>query len=75
MTKALEAAFKEAATLPEDRQERLGQWVRDFVEQERSSLSLSDEQRAEVRRRLDATTPAFAADSEVEALFTGFRGR
>jgi hypothetical protein len=28
-----------------------------------------------VRRRLDATTPAFAADSEVEALFTGFRGR
>jgi hypothetical protein len=54
MTKVLEAAFKEAATLPEDRQDRLGQWVRDFVEQERSTLSLSDGQRAEVRRRLDA---------------------
>jgi hypothetical protein len=75
MTKALEAAFKEAATLPEDRQDRLGQWVRDFVEQERSSFSLSDGQRAEVRRRLDAATPAFATDSEVEALFTRFSGR
>lgn len=75
MVKTLEAAFKEAATLPEDRQEKLGEWVRDFVEQERSALSLSDEQRSEVRRRLSVADPAFATETEVEALFTRFAGR
>lgn len=69
MTKALEAAFKEAATLPKDRQDKLGNWVRDFVEQERSRLSLSGEQHAEVRRRLSVADPEFASDTDVEAVF------
>ena len=75
MIKALEAAFKEAATLPEDRQRKLGEWVRDFVEQERSALMLSDEQREEVRRRLAVDAPAFASEAEVEALFAKLAGR
>lgn len=75
MIKALEAAFKEAATLPEDRQRKLGEWVRDFVEQERSALALSDEQRQEVRRRLAVDAPVFASDAEAEALFAKLAGR
>jgi proline dehydrogenase len=75
MTETLEAAFMEAATLPADRQDKLGEWVRDFVEQERSTLSLSDEQRDEVRRRLSASDPAFADDAEVDALFAKFVSR
>jgi hypothetical protein len=74
MIKALEAAFKEAATLPEDRQRKLGEWVCDFVEQERSALALSDEQQQEVRRRL-AVAPVFASDAEAEALFAKLAGR
>ena len=75
MTKTLEAAFKEAATLPEDRQQKLSEWVRDFVEQERSALTLSDEQRSEVRRRLSVADPTFATEAEVEALFAKFARR
>ena len=75
MTQTLEAAFREAATLPEDRQNKLGEWVRDFVEQERSTLSLSEEQQADVRRRLSVADPAFATEAEVEARFAKFSGR
>ncbi len=72
MTKTLDMAFDEAKTLPDDRQEQIGQWVRDFVEQERSTAALSAEQRAEVERRLANPEPVFATDAQVAALFAKF---
>ena len=72
MVKTLESAFEEAKTLPAERQEQLGGWVRDFVEQERSALSLSTEQREEVCRRLSAPEPVFATDAQVRALLGKF---
>jgi len=72
MTKTLEKAFREAKTLPEDRQEMLGRWVHDYVEQERSTLVLTADQRAEVHRRLAEPHPVFATDEQVAALFRKF---
>jgi len=72
MTKILETAFDKAKTLPEDQQDRLGQWVQDFVAQEQSTLSLSTQQRAEVLRRLNQAKPVFATDEQVRALFDKF---
>lgn len=75
MVSTLESTFEEAKTLPEERQERLGEWVRDFVEQERSAPALSTERREEVRRRLSAPEPVFAADAQVRALLGKFAVR
>jgi hypothetical protein len=72
MSRTLEKAFDEARTLPQDRQDRIGQWVRDFVEQERSALTLTAAQREEVRRRLAEPTPVYATDEQVAALLAKF---
>lgn len=72
MTKTLETAFEAAKTLPDDRQDKLGQWVRDYVEQEQSHLALNEEQQREVRRRLSEPQPIFATDEQVAALFGKF---
>lgn len=72
MTKTLETAFEEAKTLLEDRHEKLSQWVRNYFDQERSSLALYDEQQAEVHRRMDEPNPVFATDRQVAALFRKF---
>ncbi len=72
MTKMLEKAFDEARTLPDDRQDEVAQWIRDFVEQERAPLTLSAPQREEVRKRLAEPQPVFATDEQVEALLTKF---
>lgn len=66
----LKTAFEKAGTLPADRQERLAGWVSDLVEQERSALSLPDDQRAELSRRLADPNPVFASDEQVAALFS-----
>ncbi len=66
----LKTAFEEAGTLPADQQDRLAGLVSDFVEQERSALSLPDDQRAELSRRLADPDPVFASDEPVAALFS-----
>ncbi len=73
MNKTLETAFAEVKTLPEERQEQIGQWMSDFVEQERSTSGLSDEQQIEIKYRLGMAEPVFATDEQVKALFAKFR--
>ena len=75
MARVLEKAFEEAKTLPEDRREQIGQWVRDYVAQERSPLSLSETQQAEVRRRLAEPKPVYATDDQVAELLRRFAAR
>lgn len=72
MSKTLEKAIAEARNLPEDRQEQIGQWISDFVEQERSTMTLSAEQIAEVERRLANPNPVFATDEQMAAFFAKF---
>ena len=72
MTEALDIAFAEAKTLPTAKQEALGQWMRDYIEQERSGLTLTAQQQAEVTRRLNEPNPVFATDEQVAALYAKF---
>lgn len=73
MTKLLERAIEKARGLPNDRQDELGEMVLAVVEQEQSPLHLSDEQRAEVRRRL-ASPQALVPEVEMEQFFRKFTG-
>ena len=72
MTRTLEKAIQAAKTLSEERQNQIGQWISDYVEQEQSPLQLTDEQASEVKRRLADPAPVFATDAQVEALFAKF---
>lgn len=68
MTKLLNKAFETLSILPQDRQDEIAKMLLDWVEQEQSGLALTEEQEAEVRRRL--SLPAdYASDEEVEAIF------
>jgi hypothetical protein len=61
MNQLLISAFQKAQTLPDDRQSEVGEMLLAIVEQDASSLRLSGEQQAEVRRRLargEASVPA-----------------
>jgi hypothetical protein len=64
----LDDAIARIRELPEDRQEEAADLLLALVEQDTSELRLSDEQRAEVRRRL-SEPPNYATDAEVEELF------
>jgi hypothetical protein len=64
----LDDAIARIRELPEDRQEEAADLLLALVKQDTSELRLSDEQRAEVRRRL-SEPPNYATDAEVEELF------
>ncbi len=72
MSKLLERAFKKAKTLPDDRQDQLGEMILDVVEQDQSNVHLSADQREEVRRRLADPDPAFASDEQVAETYRSF---
>ncbi|MDX2264007.1 MAG: hypothetical protein NW215_03440 [Hyphomicrobiales bacterium] len=68
MTKLLNKAFETMSALPEARQDEVAQMLIDLAQQEQSDLTLSEDQKAEVRRRL--SSPAdYASDAEAEAFF------
>lgn len=73
MTRILERAIEKARSLPRERQDELGEMVLAVVEQEQSTLRLSEQQRAEVRRRLADPAP-LVPEAEMEQLFRKLDG-
>ncbi len=73
MTKLLNKAFETISALPQARQDEVARMLIDLAQQEQSDLKLSEEQMAEVRRRM--SSPAdYASDAEVEAFFRQMAG-
>ena len=73
MTKLLERAIAKAKGLSESRQDEVGEILLALVEQDESSMRLSEAQQAEVRRRI-ATLEPFVADQEMQAFFRKLAG-
>lgn len=57
MTKLLQKAFERARTLPDERQDQVGEIVMALIEQETSSSRLSSSQIEELKRRLASPEP------------------
>lgn len=74
MSTTLEKALEAAKTLPPDRQEFIGQWVRDFVMQEQSTLALTEAQQRVVKTRLEDSQPVYASSDQIAALLAKFAG-
>jgi hypothetical protein len=68
MNSILQNAFEKAKTLPDNRQDEVGKMLLEMMEQDQSVLHLSDEQQAEVRRRL-ASPMTFVPEAEMNAFF------
>jgi hypothetical protein len=73
MTELLERAIAKAKGLPENRQDEVGEILLALVEQDESSVRLSEAQQAEVRRRI-ATSDSFVPDHEMQAFFRKLAG-
>ncbi len=71
MSKILDQAVEKVKTLPDSRQEQIGQWLLDVVEQDQSDVQLTTEQQAEVRRRLD-NPESPVSKAEADAYFRKF---
>jgi hypothetical protein len=69
MTTLLERAMAKAKSLPQQRQDEVGQMLLEIVEHDNSELRLSSQQQAEVKRRLTSKIE-FVPDGEMKALFT-----
>lgn len=63
MKTLLDEAMQQVRTLPEERQNDLGEILLTLVEQDASSYQLSDEQVEEVRRRIDNIVPLIPFES------------
>ena len=72
MMKILDKAIEQAKTLPESRQDQLGEMILDVVAQDQSDVQLTPDQQEEVRRRLADPKPKFATDDQVKAAFGKF---
>lgn len=57
MTKLLQKAFERARTLPEERQDQVGEIVMALIEQETSPARLSSSQIEELKRRMADPEP------------------
>jgi hypothetical protein len=68
MTNLLDRAIEKTRTLPASRQDELGAMLLELVDQDSSSLALSLEQQAEVRRRVSAKSELVPLE-EMEAFF------
>jgi hypothetical protein len=66
-TKALKEAIERVQRWPEERQEDAAKILLDMEAQANSGYRLSDEQAAEVRRRLSEPNPKFLTLDEVRA--------
>jgi hypothetical protein len=73
MTKLLERAIAKAKGLSENRQDEVAEILLAIVEQDESSVRLSEAQQAEVRRRI-ATPDPFVPDEDMRAFFRTLRG-
>ena len=73
MNQLLERAFQKAQTLPDQRQNEVGEMLLALVEQDNSTLHLSELQQAEVRRRL-ALSEASVPIAEMNAFFRKLAG-
>ncbi|MEP7210246.1 MAG: hypothetical protein ABI740_05360 [Alphaproteobacteria bacterium] len=66
---ALKVAFEKALKLPETEQAAAADMLEEFVEQHTSSLSLTEAQIAEIKRRLADPGPEYVTDAEVDAFY------
>jgi hypothetical protein len=66
-TKALKEALERAEKWPEDRQDYAAELLREMDEESSSSYQLTDEQAAEVRRRLGDPDPISYPIEELRA--------
>jgi hypothetical protein len=69
-TKALKEAIERVQQWPEERQEDAARILLDMEAQDTSDYRLTDEQVAEVKRRLADPTPKFLTLAEVRARFS-----
>lgn len=68
MSKLLDKAFDKIRTLPDDRQNQIGAWLIDVVDQDHSDVQLTPAQQKEVRHRIaDPEQPL--SEDETEAFF------
>ena len=68
MTKRLREAMKRVEALPDARQDEIADLLLDLTGRDGASVALSEEQWAEIRRRM-AEPREYASDAEVEAFF------
>ena len=73
MTQLFEQAVAKAKALSDQRQNEVGEMLLALMEQEQSSLRLSSEQQAEVRRRL-ASTDGFVPEQDMQDFFRKLAG-
>ena len=74
MSKILDKAVDCIKSLPETRQDEIGEMLMAVVEQDQSKVQLSAAQQDEVRRRMGETEPVYATDEQVEAFFSKLAG-
>jgi hypothetical protein len=70
----VKAVLDRVLTWPRERQEKAARVLREIEEQDASELDLTDEQVAEVERRLAYPDPKFLTLEEVRARFLHRRG-
>jgi hypothetical protein len=68
MNSILQNAFEKAKTLPDNRQDEVGQMLLAMMEQDQSGLQLSADQQVEVRLRLAKPTE-LVPEAEMAAFF------
>ena len=73
MTSILQNAIDKAKTLPNHRQDEVGEMILAIMEQDNSQLGLSEEQQVEIRRRL-AKPLDLVPEKEMNAFFRNLAG-
>lgn len=66
MSKMLQKAFDQAKMLPEGRQDEMAEMLFQFMDQHESQAKLSEQQLAELQRRLDAPINLVPEDEMLE---------
>ena len=71
MSKILDKALDKVKTLPTARQDQIGEWLSDIVDQDQSDIQLTPAQQEEVRRRVANPEPPLS-EAEAETFFDKF---
>ncbi len=69
MSELLEQAVRRLRTLPDRRQDQIGQWLLDVLEQDETTVQLTPAQIAEGTRRMERAEPPLT-EAEEAALFS-----
>jgi len=72
MSKILEKALQRAKTLPDNRQDEIGEMILSVVDQDESTMQLTPSQQEEVKRRMAEPNPIVATNEQIEAFFRKF---